>query len=79
MSCLTLMLAISMHIGLEGNYNTIHPHARCQKNTLISGIYYNSEEKISAYVGVEKKGLEVRTCNRIYLQRYCTYDKVQKK
>ena len=48
------MLALSMHIGLEGDYNSIHPHARCQKDSLISGVYYNSEDKISAYVGIEK-------------------------
>jgi hypothetical protein len=59
MSCLSLMLAISMHVGLEGNYNSIHPHARCQQDSLISGIYYNSEERVSAYVGLEYKGLEV--------------------
>ena len=52
MSCLSLMLAISMHVGLEGDYNNIHPHARCQQDALISGLYYNSEEKVSAYVGM---------------------------
>ena len=45
MSCLSLMLAISMHVGLTGDYNNIHPHARCQQDSLISGVYYNSEEK----------------------------------
>jgi len=59
MSCLSLMLAISMHVGLEGNYNSIHPHARCQKDALISGVYYNSEDNISAYVGMEHNGLEL--------------------
>ena len=59
MSCLSLMLAISMHIGLEGDYNNIHPHARCQQDALISGVYYNSEENISAYVGLEHNGWEV--------------------
>jgi len=59
MSCLSLMLAISMHLGLEGDYNAIHPHARCQKDALISGVYYNSEEKISAYIGLEHEGWEV--------------------
>mgnify|MGYP003625219278 FL=1 len=53
------MLALSMHIGLEGDYNSIHPHARCQKDSLISGVYYNSEDKISAYVGIEKDGWEL--------------------
>ena len=59
MSCLSLMLAVSMHIGLEGDYNAIHPHARCQKDALISGVYYNSEEKVSAYIGLEHEGWEV--------------------
>jgi len=59
MSCLSLMLAISMHIGLEGDYNNIHPHARCQQDALISGVYYNSEKNVSAYVGLEHNGWEV--------------------
>ena len=59
MSCLSLMLAISMHIGLEGDYNAIHPHARCQKDALISGVYYNSEDNISFYTGLEHNGFEL--------------------
>ena len=59
MNCLSLMLAISMHVGLEGNYNAVHPHARCQVDNIISGVYYNSEEQVSAYVGVEYNGLEL--------------------
>ena len=59
MSCLSLMLAISMHVGLEGNYNSIHPHARCQQDSLISGVYYNSEDNISTYIGVEQSGWEL--------------------
>ena len=59
MSCLSLMLAISMHVGLEGDYNNIHPHARCQQDALISGLYYNSEENVSAYVGMTHNGWEL--------------------
>ena len=59
MSCLSLMLALSIHVGLEGDYNAIHPHARCQKDALISGVYYNSEEKVSAYIGLEHNGFEI--------------------
>ena len=58
MSCLSLFFALSMHVGLEGNYNNYHPHARCQKDNLISGVYYNSEDHISTYVGMQHKGLE---------------------
>ncbi len=59
MSCLSFMLAITMHVGLEGNYNTFHPHVRCQEDALISGIYFNSEDRISAYVGTELEGFEL--------------------
>ena len=52
MSCLSLLLALSLHMGLEGNYNNIHPHVRCDiNNNTIAGAYYNSEENISFYVG----------------------------
>jgi hypothetical protein len=59
MGCLSLLFAISMHVGLEGNYNSFHPHARCQQDTLISGVFYNSEKKISTYVGMQRKGFEI--------------------
>ena len=39
MSCLSLMLALSMHIGLEDKYNSIQQNARCQKDALIFGVY----------------------------------------
>ena len=59
MSCLSLFFALSMHVGLEGNYNNYHPHARCQKDNLISGVYYNSEDNISSYIGLQHKGFEI--------------------
>ena len=59
MSCLSLLFALSLHVGLEGKYNNYHPHTRCQKNTLISGVYYNSEDRISTYVGMTHNGLEL--------------------
>ena len=64
MSCLSLLLALSLHIGLEGDYNSIHPHARCEIehnyfNSSIAGVYYNSEEKVSAYVGKKFGALEL--------------------
>ena len=51
MSCLSLLIALSLHVGLENNYNNIHPHARCTVDDTISGAYYNSEERVSFYVG----------------------------
>ena len=59
MSCLSLLFAMSLHVGLEGDYNSYHPHARCEKDSLISGIYYNSEDRISSYVGLQYEGLEL--------------------
>ena len=40
-----------MHMGLEANYNNIHPHARCTIDENIAGVYYNSEDRVSAYIG----------------------------
>ena len=59
MSCLSLLFAVSMHVGLEGNYNSFHPHARCQQDSLISGVFYNSEERVSTYVGMQHEGFEI--------------------
>jgi hypothetical protein len=53
MNCLSFLLAVSMHVGLENNYNMIHPHIRCQQNETIGGVYYNSRERASLYVGRE--------------------------
>ena len=59
MNCLSTFFAISMHLGLQGDYNEYHTHARCQVDNLISGVYYNSENRISTYVGMEHNGLEL--------------------
>ena len=44
-------LALSLHLGLEGDYNEIHPHIRYNEQNYIAGAYYNSESNISTYVG----------------------------
>ena len=51
MGCLSLLLALSFHVGLEGDYNSVHPHGRCTVDNWITGAYYNSEENVSYYVG----------------------------
>lgn len=48
-----LGLALSMHLGFEQVYNSIHPHLRLQENNFIAGAYYNSEKAVSAYSGIE--------------------------
>ena len=52
-TCISFALAVSMHIGLEQGYNSIHPHARCTVDNTIVGVYYNSEKTVSSYVGYE--------------------------
>ena len=44
-------LALSLHLGLEGNYNGVHPHIRYNEQNYIAGVYYNSERNISTYLG----------------------------
>ena len=47
-----LALGISMHLGLEGDYNELHPHVRWNNwNDYIAGAYYNSESAVSVYFG----------------------------
>ena len=46
-----LALGLSLHLGLNNNYNEIHPHVRWSEQGFIAGAYYNSESNISAYGG----------------------------
>ena len=50
-TCLSILLAVSTHLGLDADYNSIHPHVRCTVDNWITGAYYNSEKNISYYVG----------------------------
>ena len=51
---ITAGIALSMHIGLAGDYNEIHPYARYEHdNNFVLGAYYNSENRISGYLGYE--------------------------
>ena len=44
-------LALSMHLGLEGDYQPFHPNVGIEYNNFITGAYYNSESAISPYIG----------------------------
>ena len=44
-------IAVSTHLGMEGDYNSIHPHVRFVEDGAIAGAYYNSMERISFYAG----------------------------
>ena len=58
-TCIALSLAISMHLGLENDYNNLHPHARCSIDNTIAGVYYNSEDNISTYIGMKYDNIEL--------------------
>ena len=47
-----LGLALSYHVGFEAVYNSVHPHVRLQHDQFITGLYYNSENNMSAYAGI---------------------------
>jgi len=51
MDLVTFSLALSLHVGFEGDYNSFHPHVRYNNNNYIAGLYYNSESNISPYAG----------------------------
>lgn len=44
-------LALSFHLGLKNDYNSVHPHIRYTDKGFIAGVYYNSEDNISFYAG----------------------------
>ena len=58
-TCLSILLAVSTHLGLDGNYNGAHPHARCTIDNWITGAYYNSEKNASYYVGRKILNFEI--------------------
>ena len=51
MEGIVLALGLSMHSGLEGDYNSVHPHVRFVEDGTIAGAYYNSVDRLSLYTG----------------------------
>lgn len=51
MEALVLSLGLSLHAGLAGDYNSVHPHVRYQDGGAIAGAYYNSVDRVSFYAG----------------------------
>jgi hypothetical protein len=45
-------LGLSLHFGFTEDYNPINPYIEYQNNNLRIGVYYNSEENVSAYSGL---------------------------
>jgi hypothetical protein len=50
-----LLFGLSVHVGFDGEYNSIHPHIRFREREYIAGAYYNSENNVSMYGGYEYK------------------------
>jgi hypothetical protein len=49
---LILAIAFSQHLGMDGNYNSVHPHLQLQHDSgFVAGAYLNSESTVSAYGG----------------------------
>ena len=53
MNCLVLGLALSLHVGLQNDYNQVHPYVMCEKNQVITGLYCNSLDKVSVVLAKE--------------------------
>ena len=53
MNCLVLGIALSMHVGLQNDYNQAHPYLMCEMNEIITGVYYNSLSKPSLVLAKE--------------------------
>lgn len=52
MEGIVIGLGLSLHLGFSENYNAVHPYIEYQHGNLRAGSYYNSEENISVYSGV---------------------------
>jgi hypothetical protein len=50
-----LGMALSAHMGLNGEYNELHPHFRLENESFVGGLYYNSMERATFYGGYNHK------------------------
>ena len=50
MNCISILLTLSLHLGMSGDFNAINPHVRCEVANSSFGMYYNSEKNISFYM-----------------------------
>lgn len=52
MDGLSLCIALSAHLALPGDWNSIHPCIRYDHGPVAVGVYYNSERRVSAYAAL---------------------------
>lgn len=50
---LVFSIALSTHIGFEGDFNNVHPRITYKDQDYITGVYYNSESQLSLFFGKE--------------------------
>ena len=55
MNCISILLTLSLHLGMSGDFNEINPHIRCEVANSSFGMYYNSERNISFYMSQNLK------------------------
>ena len=55
MNCLSFLLTLSLHLGMQAGFNEINPHIRCDVANSSFGMYYNSERNISFYMSQNLK------------------------
>jgi len=51
MENLSTGIALSLHLGLPGEFNPVHPYIEYEKNSFITGGYFNSYGEVSLYAG----------------------------
>ena len=55
MDCLSFLLTLSLHLGMQAGFNEVNPHIRCDVANSSFGMYYNSERNISFYMSQNLK------------------------
>ena len=55
MDCISFLLTLSLHLGMQAGFNEINPHIRCEVANSSFGMYYNSERNISFYMSQNLK------------------------
>lgn len=46
-------LALSAHIGLVGDYSSVHPAVYCEGDAFVAGAYLNSERSVSGFAAAK--------------------------
>ena len=69
MTCISILLTLSLHLGMEHGFNEVNPHIRCDVANSSFGAYYNSEKDINDMVVAGLTADEITTL--IHSNTYC--------